>query len=137
MSDAEFKLKMVTLLLEQTEKIGNLHTTVEVNNQKTETALSQINEKVDELKEDVSDVKDDVSNVKNQIEDLSKRLAVLENKKSVFSGIKEFISNGFGFFQKYYKFVLAAIIIFVVLFGSSLGLDVGATVTTLISLIGL
>lgn len=137
MSDAEFKTKMVELLLEQTEKIGNLHTTVEVNNQKTEAALKQIDDKVDELKDDVSDVKEDVSNVKIQIEDLSKRLAVLENKKSAFCNIKEFISIGFGFFQKYYKFVLVSIALFVLLFGGMLGIDVAATVTTLISLIGL
>lgn len=129
MSDAEFNPKMVTLLLEQTEKIGNLHTTVEVNNQKTETALKQIDEKVD-------DVKEDVSNVKNQIEDLSKRLAVLENKKSVLCGVKEFVTNGFEFFQKYYRLVLVSIILFVVLFGRSFGLDAGAIVPVIMGLFG-
>lgn len=130
MSDAEFKTKMVELLLAQNEKLGNLNTTVEVNNQKTEAALKQIDDKVD-------DVKEDVGAVKIQIEDLSNRLAVLENKKSAFCSIKEFISNGFGFFQKYYKFVLVSIALFVLLFGGMLGIDVAATVTTLISLIGL
>ncbi len=129
MSTAEF-LKMTELIMAQSEKLGDLQTTVAVSNEKTVAALKQIDSKVDEVKEDVSDVK-------TQIEDLSKRLATLENKKSVFCGIKEFISNGFGFFQKYYKFVLVSIALFVLLFGGMLGIDVAATVTTLISLIGL
>ncbi len=133
MHDAEF-LKVTELIIAQTEKIGNLHTTVEVNNQKTETALKQIDEKVDDLKEDVSNSS---LNVKMQIEDLSKRLATLENRKSVFCEVKEFISNGFGFFQKYYRLVLVSIILFVVLFGSSFGLDSGAIIPVIMGLFGL
>jgi len=129
MSTAEF-LKMTELIMATNEKVSDLHTTVALNNQKTETALKQIDDKVD-------DVKEDVGAVKTQIEDLSKRLATLENRKSVLCGIKEFITNGFGFFSKYYKFVLAAIILFVVLFGSSLGLDAGAIIPVIMGLFGL
>lgn len=133
MNDAEFIKQMFKLM----ETVGEMKIDMAVHAEKQSSDMAALTIKVDELKEDVSDVKDDVSNVKNQIEDLSKRLAVLENKKSVFSGIKEFISNGFGFFSKYYKFVLAAIVIFVVLFGSSLGLDVGAIVPVMMGLFGL
>lgn len=114
----------------QSEKLGDLQTTVAVSNEKTQSALKQIDSNVCEVKEDVSDVK-------VQIEDLSKRLAVLENKNSFFCNVKNVVSNGFAFFQKYYKFILVSIALFVILFGGSLGIDVSSTVATLISLIGL
>ncbi len=133
MHDAEFIKQMFKLM----ETVGEMKTDMAVHAEKQSSDMALLSVKVDELKEDVSEVKDDVSNVKMQIEDLSKRLATLENKKSVFCGVKEFISNGFGFFQKYYRLVLVSIILFVVLFGSSLGLDAGAIVPVIMGLFGL
>jgi len=133
MHDAEFIKQMFKLM----ETVGEMKTDMAVHAEKQSSDMALLSVKVDELKDDVSDVKEDVSNVTMQIEDLSIRLAKLENKKSVLCGIKEFVSNGFGFFQKYYKFVLVSIALFVLLFGGMLGIDVAATVTTLISLVGL
>ena len=126
MHDAEFIKQMFKLM----ETVGEMKTDMAVHAEKQSSDMALLSVKVD-------DVKEDVGAVKIQIEDLSKRLAVLENKKSVFCGIKEFISNGFGFFQKYYRLVLVSIILFVVLFGSSFGLDSGAIIPVIMGLFGL
>ena len=126
MHDAEFIKQMFKLM----ETVGEMKTYMAVHAEKQSSDMALLSVKVD-------DVKEDVGAVKIQIEDLSKRLATLENKKSVLCNIKEFISNGFGFFQKYYKFVLVSIILFVVLFGSSFGLDAGAIVPVIMGLFGL
>ena len=126
MHDAEFIKQMFKLM----ETVGEMKTDMAVHAEKQSSDMALLSVKVD-------DVKEDVGAVKIQIEDLSKRLATLENKKSVLCGLKEFISNGFGFFSKYYRLVLVSIILFVVLFGSSLGLDAGAIVPVIMGLFGL
>ena len=126
MHDAEFIKQMFKLM----ETVGEMKTDMAVHAEKQSSDMALLSVKVD-------DVKEDVGAVKIQIEDLSKRLAVLENKKSVFCGIKEFISNGFGFFSKYYRLVLVSIVLFVVLFGSSFGLDAGAIIPVIMGLFGL
>lgn len=141
MSDAEFKVKMTELLIAQTKEIGSLHTTVAVNSEKTEAALKQIDEKVDDVKEDVSDLKNDVSGVKDQLTALGERIQALESKKGAFSKIGNMVTSTFSFAKsvlsiaaKFKAGIFVIVGVIVILFGRPLGLDAQATVALLIQL---
>lgn len=129
MSTAEY-LKMTEMIMVLADKFNDAQIIAAVNQEKTTTALKQIDEKVDDVKENVEDLS-------KKLEALSVRFEKHEADKSAFSSVKDFVSNGFGFFQKYYRLVLVTIILFVVLFGGSLGLDVGAIVPVIMGLFGL
>lgn len=141
MSDAEFKTKMTELMVVLSGKVGDVQTTVAVNNEKTVTALKQIDEKVDDVNDNVTELKEDVKGVKEQNIVLLERIKALESKKSVFENLGSacktsisFVKPVLSMISKFKAAILITTGLIIIFFGKKLGLDAQATIAILIQL---